>query len=688
MGPADAGSAGPIMTKRRPILLLILLLLTLTQTVSAKKIRFSEADEISLYLSENRPPELEFTCTGGLYSQLKEGSFAGLYRTLVRGGADHSRAEISYNDFMHLISLRSLEYPDQRRAECTSLEDVRQAFEQQAAEGADLVLLCTQELVRMLTDERYLSVIAAQNGVSDYYLLYSSESGILTVKDLRFFDKPWTVVGDYARFASVISALDERDIHDFYIVFEPDLFTKITEDPSEMRIMTGSSRLTNYGGTIYYDSCTFLFTGAEFTDAPRELCRTVDEVPDAIRRMGAVGIRDFELIFPYTGVFDALCADDYALFREIEARAGILSGEFSYSGGHDRIVFHNCEIVPDVVALSSAADAIAETDRQIASGADAVHLFCTADLYHYLLGDMTELYASRRGLDRIYDLITHAGIFDYDISVSESTHVINIRINRFFPGTAIVRAERSGDFSGLSAREQELRQAAAEIAAAARQPDPLQTAKYIHDWICANTVYTVDELTDEDDTAVGAVLNGRANCDGYTDAFYLIGTLAGLNVRYQHGDSLDKNDWDRSASPVSHIWNLLEIGGVWHMVDVTWDDEENGWTYVWFNAGRDIADRMHVWNEDMTVSIAADTVRMPDAGADFYVNSEQDLRDAVDRAAQRGLSNFYILFGDPGLAYLAENARQLVMDRSANTVLNYFWKDRILLLGFINVYWR
>ena len=186
---------------------------------------------------------------------------------------------------------------------------------------------------------------------------------------------------------------------------------------------------------------------------------------------------------------------------------------------------------------------------------------------------------------------------------------------------------------------------------------------------------------------MGAILNGRANCDGYTDAFYLIGTLAGLNVRYQHGDSLDKNYWGAEAT-VSHIWNLLEIGGVWRMVDVTWDDEENGWTYVWFNAGRDIADRMHVWNEDMTVPIAADTVRMADAGADFYISAEQDLRNAVDEAARRGLTNFYFLFEDPQLAYLAENARQLVMDRSANTVLNYFWKDRILLLGFLNVYWR
>ncbi len=678
------------MTNRKPyaaFILTLLLLLAAVQAVHARKVSFSNQDEMLEYLRNNRPAELEFTSSGDLYSLLREDEFAGLFRMLVRAGIDHSRAEVSYNNLLHLISLRSLVYNDLPWAECGSVEDVRQAVERLAGEGSGFVLLCTRDLIRLLMEEQYLSVIAAQNGIRDHYSLYSSETGILTVSDIQFFDKPWATVNDHARFASVISALAARDIHEFYIVFDPDLFKRITEDPSEMTIMTGSSRLTGYSGTIYYGSCTFYYTGAEFTDAPRELCRTLDDVPDAIRRMGAVGIRDFELIFPYTEVFDALCANDFAMFREIEAQAGMLRGEMSYSSGHDRIIFKNAEIVPDVVALTTVNDAIAETDRQIASGKTDIHLFCTPDLYRYLLGDMTALSPSPHALDRIYDLITHAGIFKYDISVSESTHVINIRINRFFPGTAIVRAERRGDHSGLTARESETRDAALQIAAAARQSDPLQTAKYIHDWLCGHVVYAEDEYTDEDDNAIGAILNGRANCDGYTDAFYLIGTLAGLNVRYQHGDSLDKNYWELGAS-VSHIWNLLEIGGVWHMVDVTWDDEQNGWTYVWFNAGRDIADRMHVWNEDMTVSIAADTERMADAGADFYISSEQDMREAVDRAARQGFSDFYFLFEDPQLAYLAEEAKQMVMDRSANTVLNYFWKDRILLLGFLNVYWR
>ncbi len=678
------------MPNRRTIAILILtlvLVLMPARSVHAGKPRFSDQEEMLEYLRNNKPEALEFTCSGDLYSLLREGEFTGLYRMLVRAGIDHGSAQVSYNDLLRLISLRSLVYNDLPWAECDSVDDVRDAAGAFAGKGSDFVLICTEDLLRLLIEGPYLGTITAQNGVRDFHSMYSFETGILTVSGIQFFDKPWVSVSDYARFASVITEMAGRDIHDFYVVFTPELFERITGDPSEMTVMTGSSRLTGYKGTVYYGSCTFYFTEAEFTDAPRELCRTIDDVPDAIRRMGAVGIRDFELIFPYTDVFDALCADDFALFREIETQAGMLTGEISYSGSHDRIVLKNAEIVPDVVSLSTLTDALNETERQIASGGTDIHLFCTEDLYHYLLGDLTAFSGSSHTLDRIYDLITHEGIFHYDLSVSESTHVINIHINRFFSGTAIIRAERTGDYSRLTPREWEAREKALEIASAARRSDPLQTAKYIHDWLCANTVYEEDEYSDEDDNAIGPILNGRANCDGYTDAFYLIGTLAGLNVRYQHGDSLDKNDRIPGAA-VSHIWNLLEIGGVWHMVDVTWDDEQNGWTYVWFNVGRDIADRMHVWNEDMTAAIAPDTERMSDAGADFYISSEQDMRDAVVRASQAGFSDFYFLFEDPQLAYLAEEARQLVMDRSANTVLNYFWKDGIMLLGFLNVYWR
>jgi len=159
-------------------------------------------------------------------------------------------------------------------------------------------------------------------------------------------------------------------------------------------------------------------------------------------------------------------------------------------------------------------------------GSDDIHLFCAPDLFEALLGSVRDLSAVNKSLSRIYDLTAHTGIFDYDISISNAANVINIHINALYPGRAVTRAERTGDRTGLSARELDVWSAASQIAGVLRMEDPLMTAKLVHDWICDHVVYVDDETTDEDDTAIGAILNGRANCDGYADAFYLIGSLA------------------------------------------------------------------------------------------------------------------------------------------------------------------
>ena len=67
----------------------------------------------------------------------------------------------------------------------------------------------------------------------------------------------------------------------------------------------------------------------------------------------------------------------------------------------------------------------------------------------------------------------------------------------------------------------------------------LEREKQLHDLLCDRiTYYTDDTPHDENDCAVGALLNGLADCDGYADAFCLCATLSGLQAQFQHGDSL------------------------------------------------------------------------------------------------------------------------------------------------------
>lgn len=86
----------------------------------------------------------------------------------------------------------------------------------------------------------------------------------------------------------------------------------------------------------------------------------------------------------------------------------------------------------------------------------------------------------------------------------------------------------------------------------------------IHDWLVENVTY--DDEADDCQDAYGALIGGRAHCMGYSDAFYLLGTLAGLDVNYISG----------YAYGGGHAWNTVRLDGRSYFVDVTWDDEDWG----------------------------------------------------------------------------------------------------------------
>ncbi len=547
---------------------------TFVRVFFANDLSFTDQNQLADYLKNQKPSRLEFSCSHNLYDTLQRNDFRELFRTLARAGIDHSRAEVSFNNSFHYINLRNLFYTDLPYAECYSPDDVRRAIRELAREGSDFLLLCTDELITLLEDGKELSRFTAESGIESYTSTYSPSTGIVSVKDLTYFDVPFAAVKDQASFTQAVADFAKQGTNEFVIIFEPDILAKITENNEEMSLLISSSILDSYKAGYNKNSGMFHFSEVTYVDIPREICQSIEDVAGVIRRMGTNGIRDFELIFPQRSVFEDLYADNFALLYEAEARGGMADADLSYDRNNGKLVFHNAEIVPDAATLYVPADAIAYSEKLVSAGETDIHLFCTPELYDYLLGNM-DINAGGENLIPIYDLVTHAGIFDYEISMMGSTHVISIHINSLFPGKAILMAVRNGNTAFLPEREARTLKAASDAAAAAIDPDPLLTAKNVHDWICANTIYKVDEASSDDDTSIGAILNGEANCDGYSDAFYLIGSLAGLNIRYQHGDSLDKTSPDTSAS-VSHVWNLVEIAGRWYMADVTWDDEPGG----------------------------------------------------------------------------------------------------------------
>lgn len=61
----------------------------------------------------------------------------------------------------------------------------------------------------------------------------------------------------------------------------------------------------------------------------------------------------------------------------------------------------------------------------------------------------------------------------------------------------------------------------------------------------------------------GALVEGYAVCGGYSNAYKILGLMAGLDVRYVPG---------YTSARENHAWNLVKIDGKFYHTDVTWND--------------------------------------------------------------------------------------------------------------------
>lgn len=91
----------------------------------------------------------------------------------------------------------------------------------------------------------------------------------------------------------------------------------------------------------------------------------------------------------------------------------------------------------------------------------------------------------------------------------------------------------------------------------------LDKIKIFHDYLASFNTYD-NEMADNgkseyhSDSAVGALLEGKAICSGYTDALSIFLDKLGIeNTR---------------VASKSHVWNAVKIDNKWYHIDMTWDD--------------------------------------------------------------------------------------------------------------------
>lgn len=136
---------------------------------------------------------------------------------------------------------------------------------------------------------------------------------------------------------------------------------------------------------------------------------------------------------------------------------------------------------------------------------------------------------------------------------------------RFREGVRIADAARMGDEARLSPREQAALAIARETAGEAVRTaeDERSRLRWLYLWVSRHVKYEnrmpgalgYAELVG----APGALLEGRANCQGFADAYALLCALAGLTCTYQCG-------WSGKGT---HLWNAVQLNGRWYAVDVS-----------------------------------------------------------------------------------------------------------------------
>lgn len=133
--------------------------------------------------------------------------------------------------------------------------------------------------------------------------------------------------------------------------------------------------------------------------------------------------------------------------------------------------------------------------------------------------------------------------------------------------------------------------------------------KYFHDTIILNCVNSVEG----DYVAIpyGALVDGKALCEGYSRAFAYLCNKAEIENIYATGVTSDGID---------HIWNMVKLDNEWYNIDLTWDDPDNLSEQIDFLQGKYISYNYFLfktsqYNGSMKFS---DLFVLPQANADKY----------------------------------------------------------------------
>lgn len=125
------------------------------------------------------------------------------------------------------------------------------------------------------------------------------------------------------------------------------------------------------------------------------------------------------------------------------------------------------------------------------------------------------------------------------------------------------------------------------------------TELFIHDYLCNNIVYDTESAEDLDNadsdsmTIYGALVKGKAICEGYSKAMQYLCKKSGISCNVVYGE--------HEGTP--HMWNIINPGDGPYYLDVTFDDgSQFSVLHYYFNLTKSEIEKDHEFSEPFSQS--------------------------------------------------------------------------------------
>lgn len=156
--------------------------------------------------------------------------------------------------------------------------------------------------------------------------------------------------------------------------------------------------------------------------------------------------------------------------------------------------------------------------------------------------------------------------------------------------------------------------------------------QYIHDRLTAVCTYDTEVSGSEAEirpiayTAYGALVEGKAVCEGYAKAMQLLLNKVAIPVTLVTGTA--------KANDESHMWNLVTINGKNYHLDPTWNDSNDQQQYTYFNLTTDMVLLSYDIDEGQNLPLCSATEDNYFIRCSAYIDTYE--RDAIaERIADR-----------------------------------------------------